>query len=45
MQPLSSENDEVEIGGRRLTLADLIYEEGTTLGLDADLLDLVFVEK
>jgi hypothetical protein len=39
------ENDEVEIGGRRLTLADLIYEEGTTLGLDADLLDLVFVEK
>jgi hypothetical protein len=27
------------------SLADLIYEEGTTLGLDADLLDLVFVEK
>lgn len=39
------ENDEVEIGGRRLTLADLIHEDGTTISLDANLLDLVFVEK
>ncbi|MCD2195220.1 hypothetical protein LQ327_17775 [Actinomycetospora endophytica] len=40
-----SENDEVEVKGRRVTLADLIHVQGPRVALDADLLDLVFVEK
>lgn len=41
----ADENDEVDVHGQRTTLADLITENGTTIELTADLLDLVFVEK
>jgi hypothetical protein len=41
----SSEDDEVEVKGRRTTLSELIHVHGPRVALDADLLDLVFIEK
>jgi hypothetical protein len=39
------EDDLVEIGGRRVPFPELIHEHGPRISVDADLLDLVFVEK